>query len=159
MWERTFSLHISLPSSTCLRFPFKIHVLLPALIPSEVEQDSPAQQVERMHTGVWRAQLQHLQKQFSLGVSTKEKQEKGAGAAFGKGNPKTHNYCTAMIALGYVTSQSIPMRGQHRATNTWRGGFSNGRVQSLQQHSSAPASSLYALLNIIINIWRKKKEK
>lgn len=51
------------------------------------------------------------------------------------------------------------MRGQHRPTNSWRGGFSSGRVQSSQQQSSAPASSLYVLLNIIINIWRGGKKK
>lgn len=62
-----------------------------------------------------------------------------------------------MPALGSMTSQPIPRKGQHRATR--RGAFSNGRVQSLQQQSSAPASSLYVLLNIIINIWRGGKKK
>lgn len=83
MWEGALSLHICQPSSTCLRLLlFKLHVPLPALIPSGVVWDSAAQQMERQQAGRGREGTTPRtppEATLSPGGSTGENQ-----AAFGK---------------------------------------------------------------------------
>lgn len=117
--------------------------------------------MERQQAGVWRAQLQeHLQKQLSKSCSEHRRETSRCWGSLWEGLHEHNPRHTIIVQPGllWATWPASLMRGQQRSTNTWRGGFSNGRVQSLQQQSSAPASSLYAPLNIIINIWRGKKE-
>lgn len=71
--------------------------------------------------GVWRAQLQeHLQKQLLVLEWAQRRNEQPLGRA-AWAQPQTHNYGTAMTALGYV-SQSTPMRAtkqSHQHEKGW----------------------------------------
>lgn len=87
MWERTLSLHISQPISTCLRLLFKLHVLLPSTDSQGgcVGFTSPADGEAASRGMGWHSSKNTSKSNsLSLGVSTGEKQA-GAGAAFGKG--------------------------------------------------------------------------